>query len=300
METSPLPTPIKKPITDHDDNLSNDMHQDTNAIGERNNLSTTNHSIFRSGNNAQSFFLNSQLTVEQSLVQDLLLVALFVILYAALTATDNMPVYHRRFYLDDETISFPRHRESVTDGTLYVVGFIAPFVLVAVTSVALRLPRKWMWLLCGAYLRTHIFNLFSTFLLKCLVGRPRPEFLKWSCQPNIALCVGNMCTTAACQANQSNIYDGHQSFPSAHASISFAGLSFLSLFIWGLTKPHLTGHLLPVLAAFCPLLTAAYVSLSRVQDYRHHWEDIVIGSILGTFWAVFFLGLAYLRPPSRY
>lgn len=32
---------------------------------------------------------------------------------------------------------------------------------------------------------------------------------------------------------------------------------------------------------FLPLLIASLIGISRVDDYRHHWEDVFAGGILG-------------------
>jgi membrane-associated phospholipid phosphatase len=42
----------------------------------------------------------------------------------------------------------------------------------------------------------------------------------------------------------------------------------------------------PFVQLFCISL-AIFVSLSRISDYKHHWSDVLAGSLLGTFVAVF-------------
>lgn len=37
-----------------------------------------------------------------------------------------------------------------------------------------------------------------------------------------------------------------------------------------------------------PILVAAYIALSRTQDYRHHFFDIGFGSAIGIVFAVIF------------
>jgi hypothetical protein len=36
-----------------------------------------------------------------------------------------------------------------------------------------------------------------------------------------------------------------------------------------------------------PIIGALLVAISRTEDYRHHWQDVTIGALLGTFCAYF-------------
>ena len=36
-----------------------------------------------------------------------------------------------------------------------------------------------------------------------------------------------------------------------------------------------------------PFIGAALVAISRTEDYRHHWQDVFIGALLGTICAYF-------------
>ncbi|KAG9009687.1 oligosaccharyl transferase subunit ost3/OST6 [Tulasnella sp. 427] len=82
--------------------------------------------------------------------------------------------------------------------------------------------------------------------------------------------------------------DGFRSFPSGHSSLSFAGLGFLSFYLAG--KLHLfdkRGHTGKSWLAVGPLVGAALTAVSRTMDYRHHWQDVTTGSILGLTIAFF-------------
>ena len=74
------------------------------------------------------------------------------------------------------------------------------------------------------------------------------------------------------------ILDGRRSFPSGHSSTAFAGMTFLALFLagltgaWCLTQPVPGGSLLRSKLArltltLLPLGFATWVAISRMEDY---------------------------------
>lgn len=63
---------------------------------------------------------------------------------------------------------------------------------------------------------------------------------------------------------------------------SFAGLGFLSLYLSGKIKAfNRQGHVAKLCIVILPLLVASLVGVSRVDDYRHHWEDVFVGGLIG-------------------
>jgi diacylglycerol diphosphate phosphatase / phosphatidate phosphatase len=42
-----------------------------------------------------------------------------------------------------------------------------------------------------------------------------------------------------------------------------------------------SGRIYKFLIFLIPLLTACLVSISRIVDYRHHWDDVLVGSSIG-------------------
>lgn len=76
--------------------------------------------------------------------------------------------------------------------------------------------------------------------------------------------------------------DGWRSFPSGHSSTSFAGLGYLSLFI-GSQLHFLRARVnsLIIVLTVAPLVAAAMIAISRLEDYRHDYADVFIGSLLG-------------------
>ncbi|XBH69509.1 hypothetical protein VPH35_097360 [Triticum aestivum] len=120
-----------------------------------------------------------------------------------------------------------------------------------------------------------------TDAIKDGVGRPRPDFF-WRCFPDGKDLYDNVTTGVLCHGEKSVIKEGHKSFPSGHSSWSFAGLGFLTWYLTGkIAVFDRKGHIAKLCIIVLPLLTAALVAVSRVDDYWHHWQDVVAGAVLG-------------------
>lgn len=131
--------------------------------------------------------------------------------------------------------------------------------------------------------------------IKNAVGRPRPDFF-WRCFPD-GKDVYDLWGNVVCHGKDSEIREGHKSFPSGHTSWSFAGLGFLSLYLSGKIKAFdCRGHISKLCIVFLPLLVASLVGVSRVDDYWHHWQDVFAGGFLGLVVATFCY-LQFFPPP---
>lgn len=130
--------------------------------------------------------------------------------------------------------------------------------------------------------------------IKSAIGRPH---FFWRCFPD-GIDNYDQWGNVICHGIDSIIKDGHKSFPSGHTSWSFAGLGFLSLYLSGKIKVFdRRGHVAKLCIIFLPLLIASLVGISRVDNYRHHWQDVFAGGVLGFVVATF----CYLQFfPPRY
>jgi len=75
-------------------------------------------------------------------------------------------------------------------------------------------------------------------------------------------------------------------------------MSYLSLYIAG--QIHLLdkkAYMWKYFAVSIPYFFAVFVAVSRVFDYRHHWQDVTIGSIIGIVFG--FLSYYYYYPSLR-
>ncbi|PON86996.1 Lipid phosphate phosphatase [Trema orientale] len=130
-----------------------------------------------------------------------------------------------------------------------------------------------------------LFSVFITAVItdaiKDGVGRPRPDFF-WRCFPDGKGVFDSVTKNVKCTGDKAVIKEGHKSFPSGHTSWSFAGLGFLALYLSGKIRVFdRRGHVAKLCIVFLPLLVAALVGVSRVDDYWHHWQDVFAGGLLG-------------------
>ncbi|KAL4067850.1 phosphatidic acid phosphatase type 2/haloperoxidase [Scleroderma yunnanense] len=206
-------------------------------------------------------------------------------------ALNNVHGFRREFSVNDESIRFPYAvHERVPDWALYLIALVSPIVIQLCTNI-ITIRSFWDFhnSLLGLILSLSMAGVITQFS-KITTGRPRPDLLSrcipisGSQDPTYGLLTDAICT----QTDQSIMIDGWRSFPSGHSSLSFAGLGFLSFYLAG--KMHLfdkRGHTHKAWISVTPLAGATLVAISRTMDYRHHFQDVVAGSLLGIFIAYF-------------
>ncbi|KAG6919925.1 hypothetical protein DXG01_013274 [Tephrocybe rancida] len=198
---------------------------------------------------------------------------LTIVLAALFFSLDKVEGYRREFSVTDTSL---RHPYAVHERipARWDVSHFLPLAYTAHTKLTFR----------SVILGLAITGAITQFT-KITVGRPRPDVLD-RCQlppgtadPEFGLSFWQLCT----QTDNAILRDGFRSFPSGHSSLSFAGLGFLAFYIAG--KLHLfdrRGHAGKAWLAVAPFCGAALVAISRTMDYRHHWHDVLVGSLLGT------------------
>ncbi|KAG8765671.1 hypothetical protein FRC15_006846, partial [Serendipita sp. 397] len=220
--------------------------------------------------------------------------------------------FEQVFSVLDPTISYPKAaHERVSSTMLYVYTFGVPLGVLLVVNLAYgpgNIQRRFKlsnWAILGLGTSVIVAQVFTEFI-KFIVGRPRPDFLS-RCQPDTSRVQAALITTSItlfnstiCTSTDSKVInDGFRSFPSGHSSMSFAGLTFLSLYLAGrfrLFTPHSSHgkHLYAYVLSVAPLLLASFVTSSRVSDFRHRGSDVLAGASLGILFA--FIGYRYYYP----
>ncbi|KAI0064655.1 acid phosphatase/Vanadium-dependent haloperoxidase [Artomyces pyxidatus] len=222
--------------------------------------------------------------------------ALTIIFTAISYALNEVTGFKRQFSVSDTSLLHPfAVHERVPDWALYIIAVVAPFsIQLFVNYISVR---SW-WDLhnstLGLALGLSLAGMVTQFT-KITVGRPRPDLISrchpapGTVDPPFGLSSVAICTSFDL------LEDGFRSFPSGHSSLSFAGLGFLAFYLAG--KMHLFDRRGQAKSwiAITPLCGAALVAISRTMDYRHHWQDVVVGSLLGLTLS-YFSYLQYFPP----
>lgn len=231
----------------------------------------------------------SQLPFYPQLVRWKLSDAAYVVLIFVLDFIyfEKIEPYQRQFTINDITLSHPfAEQERVPAGMLLAwIIFVPTVVMSCVTALLTPRPFKLYVLylsLLGAFISMGTCT-FVTDVLKNWIGRCRPDFLarclpKTTAVPDVLYFAKDICTTT----DRAKLLDGFRTTPSGHSSMSWSSFGYTSLWLNAqLNSGHVHRGAWRSIIAFLPCLLAFYVALSRTQDYRHHFVDIILGSLLG-------------------
>lgn len=223
--------------------------------------------------------------------------------------------FQRGFYCNDETIRYPHKESTISAGLCYLSGVgINVLLIILIEYENLRKEQKhslggdagdqiFPWKTYGkrCYYRfiVWIFGAIASELLtdiaKISCGRLRPHFIT-VCKPSVHAQNGSyidlddFClndgskltyiTDYTCTGPSKKIRDTRMSFMSGHSSFSAYSAAFAVIYIQSAVdvfKFGLSKHALQVFLASA----AFYTGLSRISDYKHHWQDVTVGFLQG-------------------
>lgn len=240
--------------------------------------------------------------------------------------------FTRGFNCDDETIRYPYKESTVSSGVCYLVGSGINVLLILAVEYLNLVANKNTAVASsssqrdaandGFQVKVYLQNVYCKLLVwlfgaitselltditKVTAGRLRPHFIS-VCQPvvlngTIESNLDDYCRQARnpyeyitryyCTGDPNRQRDIRLSFLSGHSSYSAYSATFAVLYIQSSVDISKVGLLKPAVQVLL-ISMAFYTGLSRVSDYKHHWQDVLAGLILGT--TVASMVTAYLWP----
>uniref|UniRef100_A0A0B6ZTG8 Phosphatidic acid phosphatase type 2/haloperoxidase domain-containing protein n=2 Tax=Arion vulgaris TaxID=1028688 RepID=A0A0B6ZTG8_9EUPU len=210
-------------------------------------------------------------------------VLLRIAVIIAFIITDDAVPFKRIIHQEEAWLyTHPHKKDIVPAYTLHFINLVISLFLVWAIYKYKRNIMDAISALLGVTLSIFLALTITNFI-KLSVGRPRPDFFA-RCFKNPPKDAYNL-SLAVCDMPEDMINQGYKSFPSGHSAMAFGCMAYLSFYIaWSLRvfQPKVLYPSLRLLAFLAPLVCATLIAISRTVDYHHHWQDILVGSLIGT------------------
>ena len=224
------------------------------------------------GNRCYSLFSS-----HKSYIYDWLVIVLIFI--AGIAMDTHVPPVEREILRSESSIQYSfKHEERVQSMWIFIIGPL-PAIVIVIVLLLLKRPLHQIHVTLIAFFLAHGCAMVLCTTLKLHVGRLRPDFIE-RCIPSIN--GTNPGIYGACTGKKKDIIDGRKSFPSGHASQISVAMYFLSFFLLGnlpSTKSK-GGRTVKFILLLIPPYIGCFISTTRMADNRHHWEDVVVGTLI--------------------
>lgn len=201
--------------------------------------------------------------------------------------------YQRGIDCNDQTISYPYRRDTISHGAMAAVTITCTIVIITTGEAYLVHTKRLhsnsqfnqylsaLYKVVGTFLFGGAVSQSLTDLAKFTIGRPRPNFLA-VCAP--VTCNGYM-QQINCTGHYRDVTESRLSFYSGHSSFGMYCMLFLALYVQARMQGKWTRLVRPTIQFFL-VAFALYVGYTRVSDFKHHPTDVVVGLLQGALIAV--------------
>uniref|UniRef100_A0A914M1D9 Phosphatidic acid phosphatase type 2/haloperoxidase domain-containing protein n=1 Tax=Meloidogyne incognita TaxID=6306 RepID=A0A914M1D9_MELIC len=203
----------------------------------------------------------------------------------------------RGFYCDDESIREEFKENTVPTLTLLGITLAGPFFIIVIANFITKMRQQNMELaetfnrstfVYLDYLAAFWLTTLSIDIIKCFVGRTRPNFIAM-CAPQEFndVCIEHpeaFVPIAHCTTGWKKSRNSKLSFPSGHAAISVFSTLFLFFYLRGLQRrtSDFIIKLLFVIVSSVFISFTTYCCISRVTDFWHFPTDVLGGVCIGS------------------
>ncbi|GAB0086628.1 Phospholipid phosphatase [Sergentomyia squamirostris] len=224
----------------------------------------------------------------------------FFILFIYMVETAIVPSNKRGFRCGDPSINFKYNGDTITDMLIVSSLFIMVIPIWICEAIKLRKisSSKIQWeqsMYRGIYWFNRLFigvTLHQGVIeaMKTILGECRPHFMD-TCRPDTGIncTLGEYISDFTCtnlDNSQGLVTDSYRSFPSGHAALGFYEGVFLAWYLQRSFPSSRSKWLIAVLQGLC-LTWSSTCALTRITDNRHHWWDVLFGTIMGIIAAIY-------------
>ncbi|XP_013162624.1 PREDICTED: lipid phosphate phosphohydrolase 1-like [Papilio xuthus] len=188
------------------------------------------------------------------------------------------------FQCNDPALSHPYTGDTISWKWLMGITLLLPLVIMLIVerqcngSEKNDLNKKNALRWYKEYVYGVLINLTIVQTLKLIVGSPRPHFFD-TCQPEEAItCVGSDYISSYTCTKAYWLSQSDKSFPSGHTSLGLHAALFIAYYLH--RRGASVGRGVVGGAQIVCVLCAAWCGVSRVQDRRHHWWDVLAGAVI--------------------
>lgn len=224
----------------------------------------------------------------------LYLISATILLPSVILRFSTIEPFHHGYFCHDTSIKYPYVEHQTIPP--YLCLLIWMILCTIHFSIAFISRKSWKMLFNAIYKLILGFSMcmLITDVSKYSLGRLRPHFLTL-CNPNLEdVCYQleeedteyyytdvhdlKYVNNDTCTGDKDLIREARLSFVSGHSSTSFYTTVFLVIFM----KKYIKQWLLRTLLQLAHFILAFWISITRINDYMHHPEDVIMGSIIGS------------------